>query len=377
MPWKETQLEKIREEFVLRALEPEANVAELCREYGISRKTAYKWLARFKARGVAGLCDLSRRPHSSPIQASGEAVLSVLEQRRAHARWGPRKLRRVLLRGMAPSEVPSERTIARILDRAGEVRSPRRLKRTAPKSAPDAMPLEPNDVWTVDFKGYWNAGNGERCEPLTVRDAYSRFVFETRLMRDRSTASVRSIFHGLFKEYGLPRAIQMDNGSPFASTRAPGGMTALSAWWVALGVRLVRGRLGHPEDNGGHERMHLDMRYEVEDVAEKDFAAQQQACDRWRKEFNYVRPHEALGMATPAECYRASPRPYDGVRQPEYPLLMPIRRVNSNGRFRFRSHLVRAGKGLAGYDIAVEEVSETVIKVRFYDLDLGEFRLSA
>jgi putative transposase len=376
VPWKETQLEKIREEFVLRALEPDANVAELCREYRVSRKTGYKWIERFKARGVAGLADLSRRPHSSPVHATGEAVLNVLEQRRAHARWGPRKLRRVLLREMAPGEVPSERTIARILDRAGEVRSSKRRARNAPTAPPDESLVEPNDVWTVDFKGYWNSTGGERCEPLTVRDAYSRFVFEARLMRNRSADSVRSVFHGPFKEYGLPRALQMDNGTPFVSTRAPGGMTTLSAWWVSLGIRLVRGRLGHPEDNGAHERMHLDMRYELEDVAETDFVAQQQACDRWRKEFNYVRPHEALGMATPAERYRASPRVYAGVPVPKYPLLMPTRRVSSGGRFRYRNNLVRAGQGLAGYDIGIEEISEVAIKIHFYAMDLGEFRLN-
>jgi putative transposase len=369
-------LEKIREEFVLHALEPDANIAELCREYSVSRKTAYKWLGRFKTRGIVGLSDLSRRPHSSPIRASGETVLKVLELRRAHARWGPRKLRAVLLRESAPVDVPSERTIARILDRAGEVRSPKRRRRDVVSKPPNEVPCEPNDVWTVDFKGHWQASNGERCEPLTVRDAYSRFVLETRLMKSRSAKSVRSVFQALFEEYGLPLAIQVDNGSPFVSTRSPGGLTTLSAWWVALGIRLVRGRLGHPEDNGGHERMHLDMRYELEDVSQPDLATQQAACERWRKEFNFVRPHEALAMATPAERYRPSPRPYLGPRLPAYAPVMATRRINSCGRLRYRSHLVRVGEGLAGYQVAIEDISDVVVKVHFYEMDLGEFRLS-
>ena len=377
MAWKETQLEEIREEFVLRALEPDANVAELCRQYGVSRKTGYKWIARFKVRGIAGLSDSSRRPDSSPLRATGEAVLNVLEERRDHPRWGPRKLRAVLLRRGQPNEVPSERTIARILERAGEVRSPKRRPRSAPTEAPAETILEPNDVWTVDFKGSWSSGDGARCEPLTIRDACSRFIFEARLMRDRRAESVRQIFHRLFKEYGLPRAVQVDNGTPFVSTRAPGGLTTLSAWWVSLGIRLVRGRLGHPEDNGGHERMHLDMRYELEDVAAGDFDAQQVACDRWRKEFNHVRPHEALAMSTPAERYRASPREYSGRRKPSYPVHMMTRRIHSSGRFRYRNHLVRVGTGLSGHEIGIEAVSEVAIKIHFYDMDLGEFRLRA
>lgn len=194
MPWKKTEVEKVRENFVLKALEPHANVAELCREYSVSRKTGYKWIERFTARGLAGLADLSRRPRASPVQVTGEAVLHVLEQRRAHARWGPRKLRRVLLRQLAPAEFPSERTIARILDRAGEIRSPKRRPRTAPTSPPDEIPVEPNDLWTLDFKGYWTTTGGEKCEPLTVRDAYSRFVLQARLMKSRSGDSVRREF---------------------------------------------------------------------------------------------------------------------------------------------------------------------------------------
>lgn len=167
----------------------------------------------------------------------------------------------------------------------------------------------------------------------------------------------------------------MDNGTPFASTRAPGGLTTLSAWWMSLGIRLVRGRLGHPEDNGAHERMHLDMRFELEDVAESTFDAQQDACDRWRKEFNCVRPHEALAMDTPAERYRPSPRVYEGETPPLYAPMMPTRKVNADGRFRFKGNLIRVGRGLQGYQIGIEEINEVTIKVYFYKLDLGEFRL--
>jgi putative transposase len=370
-------LEKVREEFVLRALEPNANVAELCRAYGVSRKTGYRWIGRFKITGIAGLSDASRRPHTSPVRATGDAVLNVLEERRDHPRWGPRKLRAVLLRRMQAIDVPSERTIARILERAGEVRSPKRRRRDTPRAATAEVLAEPNDVWTVDFKGHWSSVDGARCEPLTIRDGCSRFIFEIRLMRDRRAESVRKVFHRLFKEYGLPRAIQVDNGTPFVSTRAPGGLTTLSAWWVSLGIRLVRGRLGHPEDNGGHERMHLDMRYELEDVAASDFEAQQLACDRWRKEFNNVRPHEALGMATPAERYRPSPRVYTGSRKASYPIPMMTRRIHASGRFRYRNRLVRVGTGLSGHEIGIEAINEMTIRVRFYEMDLGEFRLSA
>lgn len=376
MPWVKTSVMKVRHEFVLRALEPFANVTELSQEYGISRKTAYKWIKRFKERGLKGLEDLSRRPHSSPLRASGEAVLSVVRLRREHPTWGPKKLRVVLLRAMEAEEVPSERTIARIIDRAGDlVRRRRRKPGARSTAAPEVAANEPNDLWTVDFKGWWSAKDGAKCEPLTVRDAKSRFVLCAELMTDTKSESVKRVFVRLFETNGLPLAIQVDNGPPFASPRARQGMTSLSAWWVSLGIRVIRGRPAHPEDNGAHERMHLDMRYEVEDVGATSVKIQQGLLDEWRNEFNHVRPHEALELQVPADHYHRSPRPYKGPRPTRYPVHYCVRTVASTGRVRYRGQLVRVGQGFRGYKVGLVPDGETCVRIKFYELDLGTFNL--
>jgi transposase InsO family protein len=230
MPWKEHRIMDLREEFVLRAKAPGAIVAALCRECGISRKTGYKWLARYDARGVEGLADLSRRPRRA-VETSGEVVLRLAALRCAYPRWGPKTLRHLLTK-QGVADVPSVKTVARILERLGEprLRAPRRagpaaLDRQAPRHVIEA----PNDVWTVDFKGWWKTRGGEHCEPLTVRDAFSRYVLCCKVMTSTAMLGVREAFERLFQQYGLPAVIHVDNGSPFGSTRARGGLTQLSA----------------------------------------------------------------------------------------------------------------------------------------------------
>jgi len=368
----------LREEFVLQAKEPGANVAELCREHGISRKTGYKWLLRFDALGVQGLRDMSRRPRR-PVQTSGEIVLRVQEQRRAHLRWGPKKLRVLLLREFAQREVPSVKTIARILERLGEPKL-RRARRRPPlvqRAVPDATVTAPNDLWTVDFKGWWKTRNGERCEPLTVRDAFSRFVLCMKVLASPARDAVRTVFERLFQQWGLPRAIQVDNGSPFGCTRARAGLTQLSAWWIALGIKVIFGRPGHPEDNGAHERLHGDMRFELEDPSSETRETQQSACDLWVDEFNQVRPHEALQMRTPSELYARSPRPYRGKRPARYPGGFDVRPVAWHGAIKYANRLVYVGGGYAGFSVGVERLRDPLVRLWFYELDLGEVDLSS
>jgi transposase InsO family protein len=260
MPWKEHRTVDRREEFVLRAKEADSNVAELCREHGISRKTGYKWLSRFETRGIEGLRDMSRRPRRV-VQTTGELVLRIQELRRAHLRWGPKKLRVLLVREFKEKDVPSVKTVGRILQRLGEPRLRRARRPPLPerRAVADVTVAKPNDLWTVDFKGWWKTRNGERCEPLTVRDAFSRFVLCMKVMASPGIAGVRTAFEQLFQQWGLPKAIRADNGSPFGCTRARAGLTQLSAWWVALGIEVIFGRPGHPEDNGAHERLHGDV----------------------------------------------------------------------------------------------------------------------
>jgi putative transposase len=377
-PWTEVSTVKLREQFVLRALEPKANVSELCREFGISRQNGYKWLRRFHAEGIDGLQDRSRRPKTFPDATSGELVLQVLELRANHPSWGPKKLRRLLSRRFDARDIPSQRTLARILKRAGVVQRRRRRSPVlgTPKLAPAPPVTGPNDLWTADFKGWWRTHSGERCEPLTVRDAASRFVLALRVLPSTKEASARSEFELLFEKYGLPLGILTDNGTPFACNRAPAGLTILSAWWVSLGIKVYHSRPAHPQDNGGHERLHFDMRFELEDPGAETAQQQQALCDRWRQEFNHVRPHEALGMKTPAEVYHPSTRRRVQIQRVVYPPGSQLRRVLRHGGMWWNGRPVHVSRALRDQTVAVRpDPDGTRARVLFHDVVLGEFDL--
>jgi putative transposase len=379
MPWKEHRTVELREEFVLKAMEPGANKAELCREYGVARKTGYKWIERFEAEGIEGLRSLSRRPHRT-VSVSGEVVLRISELREAHPRWGPKKLRVLLARELGTASVPSWKTIGRVLDRLGKPRLRKPWKRLkdgrVEREAPVHTVKEPNDLWTVDFKGWWRVGNGNRCEPLTVRDQFSRFVLCAKAMRSTAGDGVRKQFRRLFEQYGLPRTIHVDNGSPFGSTRARCGLTKLSAWWVAVGIKVVFSRPAAPQDNGGHERMHLDM-LEVEQNASATLTSEQAALDRWVHEFNHVRPHEALAMKTPAELYRRSLRPACEPRRVRYPPDCSRRVVSAGGYVKYRGSRLYVGEGFATFTVGIQAHPDDRVQLQFYEVDLGELALDA
>ncbi|HMO64641.1 MAG TPA: DDE-type integrase/transposase/recombinase, partial [Verrucomicrobiota bacterium] len=309
MPWKETQKMDQRMEFVMQAL-AQPNFRALCREYGISAKTGYKWRARFVQHGLGGLNELSRRPRGHAA-ALGEAVVcAMVRLKAAHPHWGPRKIQ-ALYQRQHGGEVPSESSFKRVLERAG-LTVPRRARRAAETGRLGAgrKAGAPNEGWSVDFKGWWRDREGLRVEPLTVRDEHSRMLLEMRALADARTETVRACFERLFERQGLPGAIRSDNGAPFASATGLLGLSRLSAWWLALGIDLERGRPGCPQDNGAHERMHLDIRRELEGGR---VGRDQAAFDVWREEYNTERPHEALGMRVPAEVYRRSTREYAGT----------------------------------------------------------------
>ena len=364
----------IREELVLKALAGESKVA-LAVEYGVSRKTVYKWLDRYKERGLAGLVDESRRPHSSPMVTSAELALAAVELRRAHRSWGPKKIVAVLEKRYPGEAIPSISTTSRILRQAGFVtrRPHRRSSGGFPPAPRHYSPVEPNDLWTVDFKGWWRTLDRSRCEPLTVRDAVSRYVLALRAMPRTRTEDVRPVFEELFDRYGLPRAIHSDNGPPFASLRGPGGLTQLSAWWVSLGIEVVRSRPGKPQDNGGHERMHLDVRFELEDFAAGTLADQQRAFDEWLTTFNHVRPHEALGQRLPGEVYRVSDRRLTRCVPYVHPDDRLVVRLNRQGIARYDRRAVYISYGLAGQEVGLEFVADGTVRVWFCRMLLGAF----
>jgi len=356
-------------DFVEREAKGES-IAALCREYGVSRQTGHKWVKRFKEQGFEGLEERSRRPKSTPLATAEELVIATLEARASHPRWGPYKLH-VLLRRRYGEQTPSKRTIARILLRANKVRERRkRAPISVVERAPGVVAEGPNDVWTVDFKGCWRTLNGDRCEPLTVRDAYSRFVLAAIVCSTKNGA-VRSVFEGLFRRHGIPRAIQCDNGVPFVAVQARAGLSGLSAWWVSLGIRLIRSRPAHPQDNGGHERMHSDVRADVQARPAANRDEQQRAIDRWRQEFNHVRPHQALGGKTPAEIYKVTERRRPVIQNYAYPKHFYVRRVGAAGSFFFRGDLCRVGNPFRGLRLGVEVVDAMRVRAWLHGVDLG------
>jgi transposase InsO family protein len=358
-----------RIEFGLKAMQT-LNFRALCREYGISAKTGYKWKERFLREGLAGMEEESRRPKGSPEQLAEEKVCEIVRLKVAHMSWGPRKIRELYLR--RHGEVASESTFKRVLEQAGLTQKRRRRRvhesgRLSSGRRADA----PNEVWTVDFKGWWRTPLG-RCEPLTVRDEHSRYVLDVRALENARSETVRRSFERLFERQGLPQSIRSDNGSPFASVRGLFGLSRLSAWWVALGIDLERGRPGHPQDNGAHERMHRDISREIEALGQ----ARQESLDLWRESFNYERPHEALGMRTPGELYVTSSRKYEGTPQElEYPQ-MCTRRVCHKGTIRVEGQRLFLTTSLAGWSVGLKPIAADTMDVWFGRLLLGQIDLS-
>jgi putative transposase len=359
-----------RIEFGLKAL-GSLNFRALCQEYGISTKTGYKWKERFLRDGVKGMQERSRRPKSHADQLGEETVCEIVRLKLAHGSWGPRKIRELYRRGHG--EVASESSFKRVLERAGLTQKRRRRgAKEAGRLFAGREGRAPNEVWTVDFKGWWRSW-GKRCEPLSVRDEHSRYVLELRALNDARSETVRRSFERLFERKGLPQAIRSDNGSPFASVQGLFGLSRLSAWWVALGIDLERGRPGHPQDNGAHERMHLDISREIEALGESD----QAALDLWRQNFNYERPHEALGMRCPGEVDRTSERKYEATPDElDYPQ-MCVRRVGSHGRIKVDNQYFFLTTALAGWNVGLKPLTQDRLEVWFGRLLLGEIDLAA
>jgi putative transposase len=376
MPWKESDAVSLRREYVLAAMADGANISALCRKFGISRTNGYKWIARFRAEGEVGLQTRSRRPKR--VQGlDGEAVLRILELFHQY-RWGPKKLRKLLSKsGM--DRPPSIKTIARVLERAGEpkLRPPRRRLKIVWRQREVLQVHAPNDVWTVDFKGWWRTRDGKKFEPLTVRDDFSRFILCLQMLGSLRADVVKPAFEKLFEANGLPAVIRVDNGTPFACTAAPCGLSRLSAWWTALGIRVSFSRPAHPEDNGGHERMHADVAADLEAEAADSLSKQQRAADQWRQLFNHVRPHEGLQMQTPSEVYQRSTRPYLGLKQPNYPASFARRFVNKTGCVKYLGKSLFISESLIGHQIGVRRQDQRFIAARFYNLKLGTFDLLA
>jgi putative transposase len=362
-------------EFIDAAIRPGANISELCREHGISRQTGHKWLKRYRDRGYCALEDESRRPKSSPGMTSEAVVKAVLALRKKGPSWGPRKLALILAKDLG-EDGPGQATVARILKAAGKIRKRRPPVRVwYVEGRPCVEAKAPNDLWTIDFKGWWRAKNGEKCEPLTVRDAMSRMVLAVTVVSNTRGEMVRRVLEKLFEKHGVPRAILMDNGPPWISMRSRAGLTRLSAWLVSLGIELRRSRPGSPQDNGGHERMHRDLN-ELCLAPGASRRVQQKLCDKWLMDFNHVRPHEALGDKTPAEVYGRPPMRPALERIPTYPPGYITRRALTTGEITLDGDRVCLGRPFARQLIGLRYESGLRWRAYFFESDLGTIEIA-
>lgn len=370
MPWRETWAMDERMRFVLAASEDEAVMSEVCAEFGISRQTGYKWLGRYRAEGALGLQERSRAPLQHGRAHPDELVEAVLALRERHPTWGAKKLRRKLGDRSPAHARLGLSTIGDWLRKEG-VTAPRRRRRCPPYAAPLAEADAPNSVWCADFKGWFLTGDRQRCDPLTISDAMSRFLLCCQGLARPDGPHARPVFEASFCEYGLPLRIRSDNGPPFASTGA-GGLSRLSVWWIKLGIRPERIDPGKPQQNGRHERLHRTLREDAIDPPAATLAEQQAHFDAFRAIYNEERPHEALGLATPASLYRAAARAYPcPLREPDYPSDAAVRRVRTNGCIKWAGDLVFISEALIGEPVAVEETEAGEWRVRYADIELG------
>jgi transposase InsO family protein len=370
MPWKECSVMDERLRFVAKLLDGEP-MTEVCREFGISRKTGYKIFTRYKDYGAEALSDRSRRPvrYANQLPAQIESLIVTLKRDKPH--WGARKIRELLVRRLDGGfRIPAKSTIHAVLHRHGLVK-PLRRPRSRATGTPLSAGIAPNDLWCADFKGEFKLGNGQYCYPLTVTDHASRFLLLCEALDSTREDTAITAFEQLFLERGLPAAIRSDNGVPFASPNALFNLSKLSVWWLRLSIDIERIKPGHPQQNGRHERMHLTLKKEATRPSGMNSLQQQARFDAFVSEFNTERPHEALAMKTPGNVYVASPRPYRGLPELTYPLHDKDVLVTACGRICMHRKKINISYVLAGQRLGIKEVDEGIWIVSFMHYDLG------
>jgi putative transposase len=359
-----------RMKFIAECLRGELPMVGLCEQYGISRKTGYKWLGRYRADPEGGLSDRSRAPHH-PGQGMEEAVAAaIIGLREQHPYWGPRKLLYVLERRCPGQRWPAASTIGDLLRREGLSRERRQRRRAPPATAPLVHAQAANDVWCADFKGWFRTADGQRCDPLTISDAHSRYLIECRIVAPTAEA-VHPWFERAFRMFGLPGALRTDNGAPFATTGA-GGLSRLSVGWLKLGIKLERITPGKPQENGRHERMHRTLKEETTKPPAASMEEQQVRFTRFRESYNCERPHEALGQEVPASHYSASLRPYPArLEDAWYDADHAVRRVRHCGSIKWGGDQIFISHSLVGEPVGIAETEAGNWIVRFADIELG------
>lgn len=373
MPWKETNVMDEKTLFIDATLKAEKPFKHICADFGISEKTGHKWKKRFYEEGKIGLLEKSRSPVVHPNALLEDTVIDLIALKSAHPFWGAKKIRELYAKAHPEMEVPSLSSVNRVLSKANLVKK-RKIKppsNDCRRLHQRIIPKEVNDVWAIDFKGWWKS-DGEICEPLTVRDLVSRKILCVKLMQSKTSESVREVMTQLFKKYGLPKVIRSDNGVPFSSPNGVLSLTNLSAWWITLGIIPDRTKKGCPGQNGSLERMHADIARELEGKISGGIKANQVVIDAWVEEYNSVRPNEAIAMKTPDEIYIPSPRKYTGDYDDiEYPIGYENRKVTNYGEISIRGIRVAIGYSLKGLTVGLKPVDENTYHVFLADFLLG------
>lgn len=371
MPWKETCAMDQRVQFMAEYLDHALTMSELCRYYGISRKTGYKWVARYEDAGVIGLQARSRRPHHHPWTTDAWTREQIIQTKQAHQSFGPKKVLDDLRRTQPTHLWPADSTAGEILRRAGLVRHKHHRAHVHAQHQPFGECHRPHATWSSDFKGHFALGNGTRCWPLTISDNASRFVLQCRGLTHTRERDVHPWFEWCFREHGLPEAMRTDNGPPFASLGL-GGIGQLARWWIRLGIRPERITPGRPQQNGRHERLHRSLKEAVLTPPKYSLTAQQRAFDGFVIEFNEERSHEGLSRHTPAEAYRPSPRPYPNRLPPVvYDEGVQVRQVRPNGEIKWQGQHLYLSQALAHEPIGLKQVEEARWEIYFSFYLLG------
>jgi putative transposase len=370
MPWRESCAMDERVDFIADQRTGLWTMTELCERYEISRKTGYKWLDRYRVEGAGGLEDRSHAPLVHGRATPQHIADAIVGLRRERPSWGPRKIVSKLKARQCDVDWPSASTAGDILKRAGLVSGRRVRRRAPPRVGQLTVPQHANHVWALDHKGWIRLGDGSRVEPFTVTDGFSRYLISLAATGSTQYAECRPPLERAFREYGLPQIIRSDNGSPFASTGTT-GLTALSVWWIKLGIRHERIDPGHPQQNGRHERFHLTLQ-ETMKPPPPTRAAQARRFAAFVRDYNEERPHEALGQRPPASAYHCSPRAMPRrLPEPDYPPEAEVRQVRVTGEIKWRGDLIHISSALGGERVAVEEAKDGQLQVRFFDVPIG------
>lgn len=377
MPWKVSSVVDQRLQFLSSYQREEMSVTDLCHEFGISRPTAYRWINRYKEVGPEGLLDLSRRPHSCSHATPDAVVNAILSLRAKYPSWGARKLKARLEKIEPTVSWPAASTFGSILSRAGLTSPTKKKRRTTPYSEPFSEVTAPNQLWCMDFKGYFMTGDGTRCDPFTITDAHSRYLIRCQVVSRMDLSQVRAICEAAMREYGLPARIRTDNGAPFAGTGLL-GLSKLSLGWMKMGIVHERIQPGRPQQNARHERMHRTLKADTANPPAATLRLQQKRFDQFRHVFNHERPHEGLNNETPGSLYQPSTKMFPrALAEYVYPNGFVTRRVNNSGDISWHKDRVFISEVFRFEEVGLEEVEDRVYKVFFREVEIGELDVEA